>query len=490
MAAGTAGTRLIWENHGMRRAYVIGSGPNGLSAAIVLAQSGLEVEVFEAQAIPGGGARTLPLTIPGFLHDFGSAVHPLAAGSPFFATLPLAEHGLKWIDGDAPLAHPLDDGTAVMLEHDLADQDREFGPDAQAWRNLVEPIVEHWQQFAESALGPVLRIPKHPFLMARFGLAAFQSARGLAVRHFNLPRTRALFAGLAAHSFLSLDDPLSPAIGLVLGAAAHAVGWPIPRGGSQSITNALLGYLQNLGGKIHLSCSVDATAFRQWNEPDAITLFDTSPRQLVSIAGDCLTPGFRYLMERFKPGPGVFKIDYALSAPVPWRAPECRRAISVHLGGTLEEIAEAEALVLEGRHPDRPFVLLAQPSLFDHTRALPGCHTLWVYCHVPNGSSTDMTARIEAQIERFAPGFRDCVLEKRVSPPAALERMNPNLLGGDISGGAMTMKQFLLRPSALTYETSAPNLFICSSSTPPGGGVHGMCGYRAAVVASQRAALL
>jgi phytoene dehydrogenase-like protein len=489
MAVGTADTRLIWENHGMKRAYVIGSGPNGLSAAIVLAQSGFEVEVFEAQAIPGGGARTLPLTIPGFLHDFGSAVHPMAAGSPFFATLPLAEHGLKWIDGDSPLAHPLDDGTAVMLEHDLADQDREFGPDAQAWRNLVEPIVEHWQQFAQSALGPVLRIPQHPLLMARFGLAAFQSARDLATRHFSHPRTRALFAGLAAHSFLSLDYPLSSAIGLVLGAAAHAVGWPIPRGGSQSITDSLLGCFQNLGGQLHTSNAVDAQTFSEWNDPDTITLFDTSPRQLVSIAGDCLTSGFRQLMERFKPGPGVFKIDYALSAPVPWRAPECRRAISVHLGGTLEEIAESEALVVEGRHPDRPFVLVAQPSLFDHTRALPGHHTLWVYCHVPNGSNADMTARIEAQIERFAPGFRDCILERHLSPPAVLERMNPNLLGGDISGGAMTMKQFLLRPSALTYETSAPNLFICSSSTPPGGGVHGMCGYRAASVALRRSVL-
>jgi phytoene dehydrogenase-like protein len=470
----------------MKRAYVIGSGPNGLSAAIALAQAGLDVEVFESQAEPGGGARTLPLTLPGFLHDFGAAVLPMAAGSPFFATLPLAEHGLAWSHGDAPLAHPLDDGSAVMLERNLADQDRELGSDAKPWRNLVQDVADNWDLFAQSALGPVLRIPRHPFLMARFGLAAFQPARRVAMNQFTHPRTRALFAGLAAHSFLCLDDPLSSAIALVLAAAAHSVGWPVPLGGAQKITDSLLACLANLGGKLHTSRPIDAQAFQDWNDRDSITVFDTSPRQLVSIAGDCLTPGFRQLMERFKPGPGVFKIDYALSAPVPWRASACHRAISLHLGGSLEEIAESEASVSRGRHPDRPFVLVAQPSLFDITRAPAGHHTLWAYCHVPNGSTEDMTSRIEAQIERFAPGFRDCVLERCASPPAALERMNPNLLGGDISGGAMNMKQFLLRPSALTYETSAPNLFLCSSSTPPGGGVHGMCGYRAAQVALRR----
>jgi len=322
--------------------------------------------------------------------------------------------------------------------------------------------------------------------MARFGLAAFQSARRVAMHHFMHSRTRALFAGLAAHSFLSLDEPLSSAVALILGAAAHAVGWPVPRGGSQKITDSLLACFKGLGGKLHTSHPIDAHAFQDWNGPDAITVFDTSPRQLVAIAGDSLTPGFRQLMDRFKPGPGTFKIDYALSGPVPWQAPQCHRAISLHLGGSFEEIAESEELVSKGRHPDRPFVLVAQPSLFDSTRAPNGHHTLWTYCHVPNGSSEDMTSRIEAQIERFAPGFRDCILERRVSSPKDLERMNPNLLGGDISGGAMTMKQFLLRPSALTYETSAPNLFLCSSSTPPGGGVHGMCGFRAAHVALRR----
>lgn len=471
----------------MKRAYVIGSGPNGLSAAIVLAQAGLEVQVLEAEEIPGGGVRTLPLTQPGFLHDFGSAVHPMAAGSPFFATLPLARHGLAWVHGHAPLAHPLDEGTAVMLERDLSDQDRELGEDAQAWRALVMPLVESWERFAQSALGPVLRIPRHPFLMARFGMAAFQSARKLALHNFSQPRTRALFAGLAAHSFLSFEDSLSSAVALVLGAAAHKFGWPIARGGSQSITNALIGCLESAQGRIQTARRIDAQCFREWNEPGALFLFDTSPRQLVAIAGDRLTSGFRTLMERFKPAPGVFKIDYALSHPVPWRATECHRAITVHLGGGFDEIAESELAVSKGRNPERPFVLTAQPSLFDPTRAPQGKYTFWAYCHVPNGSTFDMTDRLEAQIERFAPGFKDCVLSRRVSSPAVLEQMNANLLGGDISGGAMTMKQFLLRPSALTYETSDPNLFLCSSSTPPGGGVHGMCGYRAAAVALRRA---
>jgi len=470
----------------MKRACIIGSGPNGLSAAIALAQAGVETEVFEAENIAGGGARTLPLTLPGFMHDFGSAVHPMAVGSPFFATLPLGDYGLEWIHGDYPLAHPLDDGSAVLLHRDLADQDRELGPDAKAWRKLVQPIVDNWDLFAQEALGPVIRVPRHPWLMARFGVAAFQSARRLATRHFKQARTRALFAGLAAHSFLDLDDVLTSAIAIVFGAVTPKVGWPIPRGGSQSITNALIGTFESLGGKLHTGNRIDTEAFRAWNAPDVLTLFDTSPRQLVDIAGDCLTSGFRELMTRFKRGPGAFKIDYALSRPVPWRARECRRAISLHLGGTLEEIAESERLVNEGRNPERPFVLVAQPSVFDPSRAPDGKHTLWAYCHVPNGSTVDMTDRIEAQIERFAPGFRDCIMTRYVSTPAILERMDANLIGGDISGGAMTMKQFLLRPSALTYETSAPNLFLCSSSTPPGGGVHGMCGYRAAKVALNR----
>jgi phytoene dehydrogenase-like protein len=374
----------------------------------------------------------------------------------------------------------------VVLEHDLADQDRELGQDAEAWRSLITPLVDHWDRFAQEALGPVIRVPRHPLFMARFGLAAFQSARRIAAHNFTLLRTRALFAGLAAHSFLSLDDTLSSAVALVLAAAAHNVGWPVPSGGSQSITRALIGHLQSLGGKVYTSCRVDADIFRKLNQPDTMTLFDTSPRQVADIAGDCLTKGFRRLMEDFKQAPGVFKIDYALSQPVPWRAAECRRAITVHLGGTFDEIAESENLVVRGKHPEQPFVLTAQPSLFDPNRAPQGQHAFWAYCHVPNGSTFDMTDRLESQIERFAPGFRDCVLARHVSTPATLEKMDANLLGGDISGGAMTMRQFLLRPTALTYETSAPNLFICSSSTPPGGGVHGMCGFRAANVALRR----
>lgn len=470
----------------MKRARIIGSGPNGLSAAIALAQAGVPVEVFEAENVPGGGARTLPLTLPGFMHDFGSAVHPMAAASPFFETLPLAEHGLEWIHGDFPLAHPLDDGSAILLHRDLADQDRELGVDAKAWRSLIQPLVDNWDNFAHEALGPALRIPRHPVMMARFGVAAFQSARRLATHHFKSPRTRALFAGMAAHSFLSLDDVLTSAIALVFAAVTPKAGWPIPRGGSQAITQALIRTLESAGGKLYTGIRVDAAAFQAWNGPDVVTMFDTSPRQLVDIAGDCLTSGFLKLMTSFKRGPGAFKIDFALSRPVPWRARDCRRAITLHLGGTLEEIADSERLVSEGRCPERPFVLVAQPSIFDPTRAPEGKHTLWAYCHVPNGSTVDMTDRIEAQIERFAPGFRDCIMTRYVSTPAILERMDANLIGGDISGGAMNMKQFLLRPSALTYETSAPNLFICSSSTPPGGGVHGMCGYRAAKVALTR----
>ncbi len=470
----------------MSRAYVIGSGPNGLAAAIVLAQAGLKVEVFEAEPDPGGGARTLPLTLPGFLHDFGSAVHPMGAGSPFFATLPLADHGLQWIHGDAPLAHPLDDGTAVILERSLDETEKELGVDGKSWRHLVEPVVKHWNKFTHDALGPLVRMPRHPILMARFGLSGFQPAQRLADRHFTSQRARALFAGLAAHSFLSFDRPLSSAIALVLGASAHAVGWPVPRGGSGAITQALLSYLETLGGTLHTSHRIDAAAMRELNTEGALTLCDISPRQLISLTDEQLTPVFRRAMQRFRPGPGAFKIDYALSEPVPWRAPECRRAISLHLGGTFEEIAAAEYDVAHGRHPERPFVLIAQPSLFDSTRAPAGRHTLWAYCHVPNASVIDMTDRIEAQIERFAPGFRDCVLARKTFSPAALESMDANLLGGDISGGAMTVRQFLFRPGISGYATSAPNLYLCSASTPPGGGVHGMCGFHAATLALHR----
>ncbi|MGH9590944.1 MAG: phytoene desaturase family protein [Terracidiphilus sp.] len=476
-------------NEQTRRGYVIGSGPNGLTAGIVLAQAGLSVEVFEAEAEPGGAARSLPLTLPGFLHDFGSAVHPLAAGSPIFSSLPLADFGLEWVHGDAPLAHPLDDGTAVVLERDLSQAERELGADGAAWRKLVGRAAGDWNKFASDALAPVLRIPRHPLGMARFGLAAFQPARMLARSHFTGGRARALFAGLAGHSFLSMNQPLSSAIALVLGAAAHAVGWPVPRGGAGAIPHALMGYLASRGGAVRTSRRIGANEFQELASGDSLVLCDLTPRALAKMAGSRVAAGFRRAANRFRHAPGAFKIDYALSEPVPWRAPECRRAITVHIGGTFEEIAASEEAVTQGRCAERPFVLAAQPTLFDATRAPQGKHVLWAYCHVPNGSSFDMTERIESQIERFAPGFRDCVLARHVAPPAELESMDANLAGGDVMGGALTLDQLLFRPSFRAYSTGAPNIYLCSASTPPGGGVHGMCGYYASKLALRRMGL-
>ena len=474
------------RNGKTKRAYVIGSGPNGLAAAVVLAEAGLQVEVFEAEAEPGGAARSLPLTLPGFLHDFGSAVHPLAAGSPIFSALPLSEYGLEWIHGDAPLAHPLDDGSAVMLERSLDETERELGGDGAAWRNLMEPAAENWQKFTGDALAPILRIPRHPFGMARFGLAAFQPARMLAKSHFKGERARALFAGLAGHSCLSFGQPLRSAIALVLGAAAHAVGWPIPRGGARAIPHSLVNYLETRGGTVHTSQRIGAIEFAEMAGEGALILCDLSPGALSAIAGDRVPASFRRAAGRFRHAPGAFKIDYALSDPVPWRAPTCRRAITVHLGGAFEEIAASEEAVALGRCAERPFVLAAQPTLFDSARAPQGKHILWAYCHVPNGSAFDMTERIESQIERFAPGFRDCVLARHVAPPSELERMDANLVGGDISGGALTLGQLVFRPSFRAYSTGAANVYLCSASTPPGGGVHGMCGYFAARLALKR----
>lgn len=466
-----------------RTANVIGAGPNGLAAAIVLAQAGWTVTVYEAEPQAGGGVRTLPLTLPGFLHDFGSAVHPMAVGSPFFRSLPLSKYGLVWINPPVALAHPLDDGTAVLLEKSIEATASKLGEDGKAWRELFAPFVEHWFELAPSLLGPVTLMQRHPFLMARLGLRGVPSAEWIANRSFRGERAKALFAGLAAHSFLALDEALSSAFGLILGVIGHAVGWPIPKGGAQSITNALCAHLESLGGNVKIASRVDK--LDDLAKVD-LTMCDLTPRQLLKFAGEKLSAGYSRRLQKWKYGPGVFKVDYAMSAPVPWTSPDCRRAGTIHLGGTFAEIAASEDAMRHGRHPERPFVLLAQPTLFDTTRAPAGKHVAWAYCHVPNGSTFDMLPRIEAQIERFAPGFRDCVLERRVFSPAALEAMDANLVGGDIGGGAVNFSQFLFRPTGRHYATSAADIYLCSSSTPPGGGVHGMCGYNAAIRALAR----
>jgi len=462
-----------------RHACVVGAGPNGLAAAIVLAQAGMQVEVWEAQPKPGGAARTLDLTLPGFHHDFGSAIYPLGAGSPFFSSLPLGDYGLEWIRSPAALAHPLDDGTAVMLERDLTEMDKSLGVDGVAWDKLMRPFVENWTEFAPELLHPVPFVPKHPWRMARFGWIAVRSAEDIS-RRFRSDRTRALFAGLAAHSFLGLDEPLSAAFGMAMAIPAHVVGWPIPRGGAQSITNALCGLLNTLGGTVRTSSPVHDLA----DLPNCeLILCDLTPRQLLAVSKNKFNDNYKHKLKQFRYGAAAFKVDYALNAPIPWKSPDCLRAATVHLGGSFDEIAASEKAVRNGQHPDYPFVLLAQPSLFDGSRAPAGKHTAWAYCHVPNGSKVNMLDKLENQIERFAPGFRDCVLARRVFSPADLESMDANLVGGDIGGGAMDIRQFLFRPTWRNYATSAPNIYLCSASTPPGGAVHGMCGFHAATMA-------
>ena len=457
-------------------AIIIGSGPNGLAAAIALARAGRRVLVCEAEQTIGGGARSAELTLPGFTHDVCSAAHPLAAGSPFLRSLPLDQYGLEFIYPPVSLAHPFDDGTAALLERSVAATGETLGVDGMAYRRLMKPLVADWALLAPALLGPP-RLPRHPLALARFGLKALRSARGLAASRFAGERARGFFAGLAAHSFLPLERLATAAFGLVLGITGHAVGWPVARGGSQSIANALAAYLRSLGGEIVTGRRVASVD----DLPSArAILCDVTPRQLLRLAGHRLPPNYRRRLERYRYGPAAYKVDWALNEPVPWKAEGCSRAGIVHLGGTLAEISAAESAPWKGEQADKPFVLVAQSSLFDPTRAPAGKHTLWAYCHVPNGSTFDMTERIEKQIERFAPGFRDCVLARGVMPPAALERHNANLVGGDINGGAQDLRQLFARPTRRLYSTPARGLYLCSSSTPPGGGVHGMCGYFAA----------
>jgi phytoene dehydrogenase-like protein len=459
-------------------AIVVGAGPNGLAAAIRLAHAGRSVVVFEANETVGGGTRSGELTLPGFVHDLCSAIHPLGIGSPFFRGLSLEKQGLHWIQPEFPLAHPLDDGQAAILERSLQSTAERLGRDKEKYLRLYSPILPCWENLTAEFLRPMLHFPRHPIQLCRFGLRAFHSAIGLSSRFCDDP-ARALFAGLAAHSFLPLEQVPSAAFGVVLGLMGHAIGWPLPRGGSQHIAGALAAELRARGGEIITNHPVEN--LEQLPLARA-TLLDVTPSQFIAIAGDRLPPRYRRRLENYRYGPGVFKLDYALSRPIPWRAIDCGRAGTVHVGGTLAEIAACEREAAAGQPPEKPFVLLAQPSLFDPTRAPEGRHTAWAYCHVPNSSSFDMTERIERQIERFAPGFRDCILERHVMNCADMERKNANLVGGDINGGLADLRQLLARPvlSLTPYRTALPGVYLCSSSTPPGGGVHGMCGYHAA----------
>ena len=460
-------------------AVVVGSGPNGLTAAALLAREGWRVLVLEAHERIGGGTRTAALTLEGFAHDVCSAVHPLAVGSPVLRSLALERHGLTWIQPPAPLAHPLDGGRAAVLERDLAATATHLGRDGAAYRALVAPLAEHWEALAPDVLAPPLHWPRAPLGYARFGLRALPAARWLARRSFANEPGRALWAGLAAHGMLPLEAPLSSAPAAVLAAAGHAVGWPLARGGSQAIGDALAAEILAHGGEIVTGQRVDDLAALPASRA---ILLDLTPREVLRVAGDRLPEGYRRRLQHYRYGPGVFKVDYALDGPVPWQAEACGRAGTVHLGGTLEEIAASERAVAVGRAPERPFVLVAQPSLFDATRAPAGKHTLWAYCHVPNGSRADMTERIEAQIERFAPGFQARVLARATTSAPALATYNPNYVGGDINGGLLDLKQALARPVLRLdpYATPDPQVFLCSAATPPGGGVHGMAGFHAA----------
>ena len=462
-------------------AIVVGSGPNGLAAGIVLARAGLTTVIREAQPTLGGGLRSAELTLPGFVHDVCSAVHPLALSSPFFRSLPLAEFGLEWIQPPAPLAHPLDGGTAAVLEQPLEETARGLGEGGRDWIRLHGAFARAWDDLAVDVLAPPLHLAKSPILMTRFGLQALLPATFLA-RRLRGTAARALFAGNAAHSFLPLEMAGTAAFGLLLSVAGHAVGWPIVRGGSQRFADALLGYFRSLGGVVQ----ADAPVSRLDELAGArVVMMDVGPRQLVRIAGDRLPAGYRRALERYRYGAAAYKLDWALDGPVPWTSTACARAATIHLGGTLEEIAASEAAHARGEVHERPFVLFVQPSLFDATRAPAGRHTAWAYCHVPNGCTLDVTDRIERQVERFAPGFRERILARSAITPTQFEQRNANLIGGDINGGMMDLPQVFRRPvvGPTPYRTPLRGVYLCSASTPPGGGVHGMAGYHAASVA-------
>ena len=461
-------------------AIVIGSGPNGLAAAITLARAGARVLVVEARATPGGGMRTQEITLPGFRHDICAAIHPLGLASPFFRDLPLARYGLEWILPPVSLAHPLDDGSAVAITRSLDETAAGLGRDAAMWRRLFGPLTEQWQAVLDDLLAP-FHLPRHPLLFGAYALPLVAPAALLARALFRGERARAVFAGMAGHSILPLESSPTAAIGLLLTMLAQRVGWPVVKGGSQAIADALVRYVQALGGDVVCGWEVADLAELP---PARAYLFDTAPKGLLQIAGDRLPAGYRRQLERYRYNPGVFKIDWALDGPIPWTAEACHRSATVHIGGALEEIAAAERAVWRGEHPDRPFVLLAQQSLFDATRAPAGKHAAWAYCHVPSGSTVDMTDAIERQVERFAPGFRERILSRATRHAAEMETYNPNYVGGDINGGVQDLFQHFTRPSlSLTpYRTPVKGIYICSASTPPGGGVHGMCGYYAAQV--------
>jgi phytoene dehydrogenase-like protein len=459
-------------------AVVVGAGPNGLAAAVELARGGRSVAVLEAAQTVGGGTRSAELTLPGFVHDLGSAIHPLGYASPYFKSLRLEEHGLEWVHPPAPLAHPFDDGTAAVLERSVEATAAALGPDARAYRRLMRGIAADADRIASYFVGSPRPI-RHPLALAASGLRALRPARNVAEDLFEGEKARGLFAGNAAHSFLPLEKRPSALFGLLMGTLGHAFGWPFPRGGAQRIADALASYLRSLGGEIYTGVRVSSVD--EVPRTRAV-LFDVTPRQLLDIAGEHFPERYQNALKGYHYGPGVFKVDFALDGQIPWKAKECLRAGTVHLGGTLDEVSAGEAAVWREEHPERPFVLLAQQSLFDATRAPDDKHTVWAYCHVPNGSTFDMTERIESQIERFAPGFKERILAKNALGPADLERINPNLVGGDINGGVMDLRQLFARPMPRPnpYSTPAKGLYICSSSTPPGGGVHGMCGYLAA----------